>query len=458
MIMPKPIGSSDHFTATRNACKMCNPLGACLAFSGVEGCVPFIHGSQGCATYIRRYLISHFREPMDIASSNFGEHAAIFGGETNLKQGLANVIRGYEPTIIGIATTCLSETIGDDLPMLLNQFKKEYADPTPMPRLVFASTPSFSGSHFDGYMQAVLSLAKLAKKSEKKADLINILPGIVSAADIRHLKEIITDFDLDGIMLPDYSERLDGPSWAEYQRIPKGGTPVRRIELMGSAIANIEFATTHHKSQTAGEYLQSNFDMQNHRMDMPIGIAACDRFFDTLETLTPAGQSMPQKYADQRGRLVDSYVDGHKYCFGQRAILYGEEDFVIAMAAFLSEIGIVPALIASGGKSGKMLSNLQRVLPDPEVCTIMDGVDFEEIADAAMDMHADLIIGNSKGFKLSQKLDIPLVRVGLPIHDRMGAARIVHLGYQGTQYLYDLIVNTLLDIKQRTSEVGYTYI
>ena len=43
-------------TATQNACKLCNPLGACLAFRGIESCVPFLHGSQGCATYIRRYL------------------------------------------------------------------------------------------------------------------------------------------------------------------------------------------------------------------------------------------------------------------------------------------------------------------------------------------------------------------------------------------------------------------
>ena len=50
---------SKHFTSTRNACKLCTPLGACLAFRGVEGCIPFLHGSQGCSTYIRRYLISH---------------------------------------------------------------------------------------------------------------------------------------------------------------------------------------------------------------------------------------------------------------------------------------------------------------------------------------------------------------------------------------------------------------
>ena len=95
-------------TSTRNACKLCTPLGACLAFRGVEGTIPFLHGSQGCSTYIRRYLISHFREPIDIAASNFSEESAIFGGKANLEAGLQNVIRQYRPKMVAVATTCLS--------------------------------------------------------------------------------------------------------------------------------------------------------------------------------------------------------------------------------------------------------------------------------------------------------------------------------------------------------------
>ena len=83
------------YVSTTNACKLCAPLGACLAFRGIEGAVPFLHGSQGCATYMRRYLISHFREPMDIASSSLGEKHAVFGGGPNLKQGITNVMHKY---------------------------------------------------------------------------------------------------------------------------------------------------------------------------------------------------------------------------------------------------------------------------------------------------------------------------------------------------------------------------
>ena len=81
----------EHCTSTRNACKLCTPLGACLVFRGIEGTIPFLHGSQGCSTYIRRYLISHFREPIDIAASNFSEESAVFGGRKNFTNGIKNV-------------------------------------------------------------------------------------------------------------------------------------------------------------------------------------------------------------------------------------------------------------------------------------------------------------------------------------------------------------------------------
>ncbi len=112
-------------TVTQNSCKLCNPLGACLVFRGVRQSVPLLHGSQGCATYIRRYMISHFKEPIDIASSNFSENTAIFGGKGNLGTSLDNVISQYKPEIVGIASTCLSETIGEDVTMILKEYKSE---------------------------------------------------------------------------------------------------------------------------------------------------------------------------------------------------------------------------------------------------------------------------------------------------------------------------------------------
>ena len=201
------------FVATRNACKLCAPLGACLALRGVRGTVPFLHGSQGCATYIRRYLISHFREPMDIAVSGFSEATTVFGGRDNLHNGLNNVARQYRPELIGIATTCLPETIGEDVAFLLDEFQP--AGDAPF-RLVHVATPSYRGTHVDGFHGAVRALVEQLAEGGAAGEGVNVFPGMVSPADLRYLKEVLADFGLEATLLPDYSETLDGPQLDEY--------------------------------------------------------------------------------------------------------------------------------------------------------------------------------------------------------------------------------------------------
>ena len=89
---------------------------------------------------------------------------------------------------------------------------------------------------------------------------------------------------------------------------------------------------------------------------------------------------------------------------------------------------------------------------------IEDGFDFAEIAEAAPALKPDFLLGSSKGYSLARKLSVPLIRVGFPIHDRIGGQRVLHLGYRGAQELFDRIINALLETKQDDSNVGYAYL
>ncbi|MBU1169098.1 MAG: nitrogenase [Proteobacteria bacterium] len=449
----------EHYEATTNACKLCTPLGASLAFKGVRGAISLMHGSQGCSTYIRRYLISHFKEPIDIASSNFSEDTAIFGGGANLKKSVANVIRQYKPELVGISTTCLSETIGDDVPMILNGIRHD-ADGAPLPPIVHVSTPSYSGTHADGYVGAVRALVdalSIRKNHEIEPSMVNIFPGMYSPADLRYLKEILEDFAIPYRMLPDYSETLDGGPWTTYHKIPHGGTSVSEIADMASAQASIEFGYVTRKGTTAAGLLSSRFNIPAYNLGMPAGVRATDRLFDLLSELS--GNLIPDRHARERERLLDSYVDGHKYLFGAKAVIYGEEDLVAGMFAFLTEIGITPILCASGGTSGKLAETLESLRPEgyDEPITVLQAADFGQIEDAALGTGADMFVGNSKGYSITRKMGIPLVRVGFPIHDRVGGPRIHHIGYRGCQELFDRVTNALLDVKQEATGVGYSY-
>lgn len=446
---------SINYASTTNACKLCKPMGATIVFRGIEGCVPFLHGSQGCATYMRRYIISHFYESIDIASSSLAEKHAIYGGGANLKLGLQNVIAKYQPQLIGVATTCLTETIGDDVPHLLKEYLSEFGTPE-TPDIVNVSTPSYGGTHMEGFHAAVKAVVEQLTTEVEKNETINLLPGFISSEDTRHVKEICEDFGLDATVLPDISETLDGEALNDYPMIPAGGTPIKSIKGMGGAKATIEFGATL-GDQTAGNYMDEKYGIPLHRMSLPIGIRQSDAFFKALSAIS--GKPVPKRHANCRGRLVDAMVDGHKYIFGKKAVIYGEEDFVVAVAGFLSEIGIHPVICASGGKSGKFKASVEKAIegmdcPAPEVYEDMDFYDIEE---KVTSMDVDLLVGHSKGYLFSRKSGIPLVRIGFPIHDRVGGQRMLHLGYEGALRLFDLVTNTVIAKKQADSDVGYTY-
>jgi len=250
--MELAIKKTETFTSTRNACKLCSPLGASLVFKGIEGCIPMIHGSQGCATYIRRYMISHYKEPVDIASSNFSEETTIYGGNKNFCTGIDNVRHMYNPAVIGIASTCLSETIGEDIPRLIREYAQLH-EGEQIPVFIHASTPSYQGSHMDGFHETVLSAVASLANEGATSKQINIFSGFISPADIRYIKEICDDFGVEYMVFPDYSDTLDNPHWKDYQLIPgRGNTGSSNTKCCQ---CNSKYRVWHHYEQTS-EYFQ----------------------------------------------------------------------------------------------------------------------------------------------------------------------------------------------------------
>ena len=443
---------------TQNSCSYCTPLGASLAFRGIENTMTMLHGSQGCATYMRRFLISHFREPIDIASSSFTEETAIFGGGANLHLGLDNLILQYHPEVIAVASTCLSETIGDDMAMHVKEYLKKKSAES-LPHIIPVSTPSYTGSHVEGFYLAVLALIRyFARGRSSDSGPINLFPGMVSCEDLRYLKEVLTAFGLPFVMVPDYSETLEGGNWEAHHPIPPGGTPCDVLNLTGTARASIEFGQVIARAQSAASYLAENHGVAAARIPLPIGIRCTDVFFQTIEEIS--GVSIPFSLRKNRGRLVDAYGDAHKYLFGKRAVIYGEDDFVLSLASFLLEIGMQLSVCGGSGKGEGFEEKVMQLITDNDAETpiIYEGSDFKEIEMAAMQKGTDIFIGNSKGYQIARSFDIPLVRVGFPIHDRIGGQRILHLGYKGALNLLDLITNEIIRTKQSLSAVGYSYI
>jgi nitrogenase molybdenum-iron protein NifN len=437
--------------ATVNPCALCAPLGAALASAGVRDTVPLLHGAQGCATYIRRYLISHFREPMDVASSSFGESQTVFGGESNLHRALDNVVRQYHPALVTVATTCLAETIGEDIGRLLRSYDEKPHTHLPV---VSASTPSFKDGHVEGFHAMVRALVEaLATERGPQARSVNILPPILSPADLRHLREIAQAYALPPTLLPDYADTLDGVILDHYCPLPAGGTPIEEIAEMPRALATLDLTLTGKAARASTVLAERGTEVRI--LGLPIGVRASDGFCDALAAIS--GHAMPEWLQKERGRLLDAYADGHKYVFGKRIAVYGDPELVAGLAGFLAEVGARPVLCATGARNRALRAALGN-LPAGSVEEVLEDTDFGAIEASCQRLKPELLIGSSKGYRVARALGVPLLRVGFPIHDRLGAGRVLHVGYRGTMQLFDNLVNTLLDAKQSSSAIGFSYL
>lgn len=205
---------ANYRNVNENPCSMCMPMGGIIPFKGVEQAMVILHGSQGCATYMRRHIAEHFNEPIDVGSSSLNEKGTIYGGENNLKQGLDNLIKLYHPGLIGVLTTCLAETIGEDIERITNEYRTERGL-AQLP-VIPVPTPGYGGSHTEGYWLAAKKIVSGLVRKTPKHSRINIIIPHISPADIREIKRFLELMDIDFTLFPDFSDTLDRPDFFNF--------------------------------------------------------------------------------------------------------------------------------------------------------------------------------------------------------------------------------------------------
>lgn len=427
-----------------NPCNMCMPMGGIIPFKGLEQSMVLLHGSQGCATYMRRHIAEHFNEPIDVGSTSLNEKGTIYGGENNLKQGLDNIIRLYQPKIIGVLTTCLAETIGEDIDRMTADYLQDKGlDDV---SIVTVPTPGYGDSHAEGYWLALRRIvAKLARETEKHGK-VNVIVPHISPADIREIKRILELMQVEYTLLPDITDTLDRPFARPYKKVPDGGTKLADIAGMPGAGATIQFGITVGDGMSPGKYLQTEFGVPLYNLPLPIGIENTDLLICALKEIT--GKPIPEALEKERGRLLDCMIDAHKYNFAGRSVIFGDPELVYAMSKTCLENGVFPVVMATGSRTVRLTELLKPELDRVQrEAYILSEADFTTIREKSRELQANIAIGHSDGRFLTEQEGIPLVRTGFPIHDRMGGQRILSVGYTGTALFIDRVTNTLLENK-----------
>ncbi|MDR1947318.1 MAG: nitrogenase molybdenum-iron protein subunit beta [Desulfovibrio sp.] len=426
-----------------NPCKTCQPVGALYAALGVHKCMPHSHGSQGCVSYHRTFLTRHFKEPAIAASSSFTEGASVFGGGPNLRAAVKNIFDIYNPDIIAVHTTCLSETIGDDL----NAYILEMSIPDDK-IVVHTNTPSYVGSHITGYANMLSGFIRyLADERAAKNDNTALFPGFVNPGDIRELKRMLLLLGLPAIIFPDQSGVMDAPMTNTYAMYPKGGTTIEEIRALGGCARTL--ALGRFACAEPADLLEKKCKVPYTVLPLPIGVAATDAF--VMAAAEGAGGGVPEELEDERGRLLDLMLDANPYFYNKKVAVYGDPDTVEGLTSFILELGMKAEYVITGTPGEEFSRRINALLHRYETadCTVKAGADLFELHQWIKNKPVDLLLGTSYGKQIAKAEDIPLVRVGFPILDRYGHSYMPVVGYQGAVRLAEMIADALMDRQDR---------
>lgn len=420
---------------TVNPLKMSQPIGGALAFMGVRGAMPLLHGSQGCTSFGLVLFVRHFKEAIPLQTTAMSEVATVLGGYENVEQAILNIHKRTKPEIIGICSTGVTEIKGDDMEGYIRLIRDNHPQLAALP-IVYVSTPDFKDAFQDGWQKAVVSMIDvLVREPEAGArrdpGRVNLLPGChMTPGDLDELRTIIEDFGLEVTILPDLSGSLDGHIPDDFTPTTIGGVGVEEIAAMGGAGWTI----------AVGEQMWDAAEAMRDRTGVPYrlfprlcGLAANDEFIMFLSEIT--GRPVPRKYRRQRGQLVDAMLDGHFHLGGRTLAIGAEPDLLFDIGSMLHEMGARIAVAVSTTRSPV----LERVPTE----TVLIG-DLEDLERQADETGCDLLITHSHGRQAAERLGVPFFRMGLPMFDRLGAGHLTSVGYRGTRNLIFSIANLII--------------
>ncbi|MGD1913312.1 MAG: nitrogenase iron-molybdenum cofactor biosynthesis protein NifN [Rivularia sp. (in: cyanobacteria)] len=413
-----------------NPLKQSQTLGAALAFLGLKGMIPLLHGSQGCTAFAKVILVRHFREVIPLSTTAMTEVSTILGGEDNVEQAILTLVEKVNPEIIGLCTTGLTETRGDDMEGILKDFRKNHPQLNELP-ILLVSSPDFKGALQDGYAAAVESMVKeLPQKGEIKPHQVNILmSSALTPGDLQEIKDIVTAFGLVPIVVPDLSASLDGHLDESYSPITGGGTTLAQLRKMGSSSFTIAIGES---MRGAAEILDQRFAIPYELFSELTGLDAVDNFVQALSDIS--GVRVPEKFRHQRRQLQDAMLDTHFFFGRKRVSLALEPDLLWMTVNFLQSMGAeIQAAVTTTRSPLLEKLHLEKVI-------IGDLEDFEQVA-----VGSDLLIGNSHTATISRTLNIPVYRQGIPIFDRLGIGQFTKVGYRGTMGILFDIGNLFLE-------------
>lgn len=414
-----------------NPIKHSQPMGATLAFLGVKDCMPLMHAAQGCASYTKVFFTRHFNEPIAVRNTSVSDITAVLdGGDYSILMAIENIQskeKNLKPSMIGLHTTGLTETKGDDVRGVGMHIEIPY---------VYVNTPDYEGGMESGWALTVTAMIEQLSEpaSILKPNKLVLLPHVsIQPIEIEKIKCLCEEFGFETYALPDLSTSLDG-YWEEGQgKLANGGITVDQIRDLATCSTVVTLGASMKKSAAA---LQGKNPAIGHlHFDHLMGLEGCDNFVGALMKIRQADPKPLMKR--WRSRLQDAMLDTHFLIGTSHFVVTGEPDMLVGLCAMLRSVGGTITAAVSTVYSG--------VLATIEAENVLVG----DLEDARQYMeNADLVISNFHAERiLHSYLHTALVIRGFPNYEELGNQLKNDQLYEGSTYFLFEIANELRKVK-----------
>ena len=427
------LGRKEHKPLQVNPIKHSQPMGAALAFMGVQNCLPLMHASQGCASYTKVFYTRHFNEPIPMYNTSVSDITAVLdGGDYSILMAIENITKKnktMKPELIGLHTTGLTETKGDDVRGVGMHIEIPYC---------YVNTPDFEGGMESGWALTVKSLiAQHTQESDSiKPNKLLLLPHVsIQPIETEKIKEICEGFGFETYALPDLSTSLDGYLSEGQGKLGTGAISIDDIRALGECATVITIGAS--MGIAAKELLSKNTKMQHLHFDHMMGQEMNDNFVAHLMKIRD--MDPPPLVKRWRGRLQDAMLDSHFLIGSSHFVVTGEPDMCIGICEMLQSVG---------GTIDAVISTVYSpVLEKIKAKTVFVG-DLEDAKIYFSD--ADLIISNFHAERLlhmDKKSHAGLILRGFPNYEELGNQLKNDQLYEGSTYFLFEVANKLREIK-----------
>jgi nitrogenase molybdenum-iron protein NifN len=384
--------------------------------------MPLMHGAQGCTSFAKVYFTRHFCEPIAIQTTSVTDVTAVLdGGDWNIVEAVRNIAGKSAPALVGLYTTGLTETKGDDI--------RGVASRVDYP-LVWVSTPDYEGGLESGWALTAKALIEqlTAPASTVDDNKVVLLPHVsLQPVEVEKLKQFIAGFGFEALALPDLSTSLDGHLGEQQSALSGGGITVADIRALADARLIISVGESMLPAVRALQ--KKNPALRHLHFPHLSGLAATDLLAERL--LIETGCVRPNaEIIRWRKRLQDALLDC-QFALGQtRILVVGEADFLAGTCRLLQEAGAKVTVAVASGDSPQLAG-----LPAVRVL-VGDLEDAEELRD-----EFDLIVGNGHVEALAHRHHKGVVLRGFPDWETLGNQLKHDVLYEGGAYFLFEVAN-----------------